>query len=170
MPGLDVSSTSHMLMGGLLGTSIDLIVIAGLIVLAFLTVLRTGTGQATALALALPFAALLYTEVPSAFVLGPAVQKINVEGTHAAVFGILFVITLFLLYRIVTCYDSLTGGSVFGILSGISVVILLIVTWLQIPALVALHQLSTPLTEIFSETYRLYWTLGALFILAYVRS
>ena len=154
----------------LLGASMDLIVIGGLILIAFFAVLRTGTGQATALALAFPFAALLYSELPNTFLIGPALQKITVTGTQAAIFGILFVISLFLLYRIVTCYDSLTGGSVIGVLSGVSVVILLIITWLQIPALVAIHQFTAPLPQIFAEAYRLYWTLAALLILAYVRS
>jgi hypothetical protein len=154
----------------LFGASLDLIVIGGLILVAFFAVLRSGTGQATALALAFPFAALLYSEVPGTYLLGPTLEKISMQGTQAAVFGILFVVSLFLLYRIASCYDSLTGGSVIGVLAGFSVAILLIVTWLQIPALSALHELTPPLPQIFAASYRLYWTLGALMLLAFVRS
>jgi hypothetical protein len=163
---MDVSTITHLAFGA----SLDLIVIVGLIVLSFFIVLRAGTGQATALALALPFAGLLYGEIPYAYLIGPAIEKVTVPGTQAALFGIIFVITLFLMYRIVTCYDALTGGSVLGVLSGVSVAILLIVTWLQIPALSALHQLTAPLPTLFAETYRFYWTLGALGILGFVRS
>src|SRR4051812_3744025 len=108
----------------LFGASIDVMVIVGLVVLALVAVMRSGTGAATALALSLPFAALLYSEVPHTFLLGPALEKMTVPGAEAAVFGILFVISLILIYRIVTCFDSLTGGSILGILSGLSVAIL----------------------------------------------
>ena len=153
-----------------LGLSLDFIVIGGLVILAILVMMRSGTGHATALALALPMTALLYSAVPSAALVGPFLEKMNAPGMDAVVYGLLFIVTVILIYRIVTCYDSLTGGSVLGILTGISVSILLIVTWLQIPALHDLYQLSHPLPMIFAEQFRLYWTIVALGILSYVRS
>src|SRR5260370_567150 len=99
---INSSTIAHLTVTHILfGASMDLIVIGGLVVLAFLAVLRSGTNQATALALAFPFTALLYSEVPNTFFIGPALQKITAHGTQAAVFGVLFVVSLILIYRIV---------------------------------------------------------------------
>jgi hypothetical protein len=156
--------------GLLFGLSIDFIVIGGLVLLAVIVMMRSGTGHATALALSFPMAGLLYSAVPSAFLIGPFLEKMDAPGMDAVVYGLLFIVAVTLIYRIVTCYDSLTGGSILGILTGISVTILLITTWLQIPALSDLYQLTPPLPTIFAVQFRLYWTIVALGILSYVRS
>ncbi len=163
---MDISSIT----ASLFGLSVDFVVIGGLVLLAVIVMMRSGTGHATALALSFPMAALLYSAVPSAYMIGPFLEKMDAPGMDAVVYGLLFVLTVTLIYRIVTCYDSLTGGSILGILTGISVTILLIVTWLQIPALSELYQLTPPLPMIFAEQFRLYWTIAALGLLSYVRS
>jgi hypothetical protein len=149
---------------------IDWLVIVAVIVLAIVSTMMWGTGKATALSLAFPFAALLYSEVPDAFILGDALGKLTAPLTQTIVFAVILTIALFALFRITTSFDMLSRGLLLGVFSGIALVILLIVTWLQVPALESLYPLSNPLPAVFAVAYRFWWTLAALSILAFVRS
>ena len=149
---------------------IEWVVLGGLLVIVVLGTMRSGTGAATALALAFPLAGMFYTELPAAALLGPIVTKFTEPASQAAIFVTLFVVVLLMTYRIVTCFDSLTGGGVFGVLGAISVGIMLLVTWQQVPTLNSIWHISAPLQALFAEQYRFWWSLAAMGLLTYVRS
>ncbi|MDP3646064.1 MAG: hypothetical protein Q8R25_03175 [bacterium] len=162
--------SGYSLMAISLSWSIDLVAIIALIALATFSTVQAGTNRTTALALTFPFSLLLYSELPASFLLGDVLVQITSPLAHVAIFGILFVIVLIAVFRIISSYDSFSGSPLLGALTGLAIVILLLTTWLQIPALSELHTLSAPLPTIFAEGYRFWWTLGALGLLAYVRS
>ncbi len=144
-------------------------ILGGFFVIIVLDSLRSGTARATALAVALPFAAFLSTLIPiTAFIKD---QAFIAQGRGPIVlFVALFVIIYMLMRRMgLEHFESGRGEPIQSLLAATAVSSVLILTWVHTPSLNALWSLGEPFTGLFAEPYRLFWLLGAFLGLAFAR-
>jgi len=87
----------------------------------------------------------------------------------AGVFLALLVVLCVLVYRFIPAFFGSGPSLIQALASGIAVAILLLVLWLQIPALVALRQPIPFIQHLFGNAYYFFWLIGAYGILALVR-
>ena len=147
----------------------DWIILGAIAAIIALDALRSGSSRAVALSLAAPLALLLTNAIPQAALLGPVSTQLTTTAAQALLFGAVFVMLFFALYRIVYSFSE-TGGVVQALLSGIAAATMLIVVWLQVPALLSLWHFGPQVQLVFGEVYRLWWLVAALIALAFVRT
>ena len=91
------------------------------------------------------------------------------EAPAATLFGILFVAFFIITYRIIGSYGMTGAFPVQATLGGIAAAIIVLVFWLQIPALDTLWHFGPQVQAVFAEKYRLLWIIGAFLALAFAR-
>ena len=148
---------------------VDWLIIAALVILIAFDSLRSGTARAAALALALPATMLLTSVLPKAFFLGPLSEGFKLPTGQLLIFGAVFVVLYIACYRTIFAFAD-GGGVLQSLLAGFGATIILIVVWLEVPALGALWHLGDQVQAVFGETYRFWWLAGAYIALAFVRS
>lgn len=153
----------------LLSWPTDWYILGGIAILSMVDTLRSGSQRSAAAVLALLATAILYTYISQAVFIGPIVNGISLPLARIVVFCILFAFMLVAALRIIS-YGIDDGRPTLAILMAIATVILLVLIWIQVPILQTLWTFSPPLKALFSESYRLFWALGALGMYAYVRS
>lgn len=143
--------------------------LGGFFVIIVLDSLRSGTGRATALALALPFAAFLSNLIPTTAFIKDQIFIAQGRGP-LVVFVTLFVIMYMLMRRMgLEHFESGRGEPIQSLLAATAVSAALIVTWMYTPALSNLWALGEPFTSLFAEPYRVFWLLGSYLALAFAR-
>ena len=147
----------------------DWVIITAVMILVALESFRAGTTRAAVLALSLPIALYMYESLAKAYFIAPLIQKITMPYGKAAVFGVLFVAVFFFVTRIVSSFD-IGSGAVPAVFSAVSSVILLLLVWVQIPALQEVWKFGPALDTAFGDPFRFFWALGALGLLAFARS
>ncbi|MEK7509302.1 MAG: hypothetical protein AAB605_01160 [Patescibacteria group bacterium] len=156
--------------GIITGIPFDWLALGGLAVLFALDSLRSGIGRACALALALPIAAFLFSFVEKTVILSGIEVLFSSPTAQAATFGAVSVASYLIVRRMALEYvESGTGEPIQALLAGVAATIVIIVVWLQVPALDALWHLNDSIAALFSESYRLLWLLGAYAALAFAR-
>jgi len=148
---------------------IDLVVLVIFAVVVTVDALRNGTRRAAVFSLAAPLAFLIFAAVPNAAFLGSALAQLTTMGMKAALFGMIFICTFILVYRIVPASFGSGTFPLQGLVGGLAAAAILAVVWLQIPALVSLWTPSPMIQTIFGPAYRVFWLLGAYVALAFVR-
>ena len=152
------------------GIPFDWLILGGLAVLLALDSLRSGIGRACAIALALPIAAFLFSFVEKTAVLSGIGTLSASPAAESATFGVVFIACYFIVRRMALEYvESGTGEPIQALLAGVAATIVVVIVWLQIPALSELWQLNDSIQAFFSESYRLLWLLGAYSALAFAR-
>lgn len=143
--------------------------LGGFFVLVVLDSLRGGTARATALAVALPFAAYFTSLVPAtAFIKDQVFIR---EGYGPLiVFSFLFLV-LYMLFRRMGLehFESGRGEPIQSLLAATAASVALVVTWVHTPALSGHLALGEPFASLFAEPYHLFWLLGAYLGLAFAR-
>ena len=147
----------------------DWYILGGLAVLSIVDTIRSGSQRSTGVVLALLATAILYTYMSQALVIGSVIAALTLPIAHVVVFGVLFAFMLVAALHIIS-YGIDDGKPVLAILLALATVILLVLIWIQVPVLQSIWSFSPPIQALFSESYRLFWALGALGIFAYVRS
>lgn len=163
---MDASSVT----GVFTGIPYDFIALGGFLLLIALDSLRSGIGRACAIALALPISLLLYALVPSTAALG-AISVLNASpDMQLAAFGIITLVTYFIVRRIALEYiESGTGEPIQALLAAGAATAVLIVVWLQLPMAGEIWQLSPKIQAVFGEQFRLFWLMGSYAALAFAR-
>lgn len=149
---------------------IDWIVIVAFAFLIAFDALRSGSGRAAVLALALPISEFIYGLLPQTIFIGKLVTGLTNDYAHAAIFLGIFIVIYILTYRLVDTFASVSRGFILSVLSGIAATIITVVMWLQEPALTSIWHFSPLVQSIFSGAYALPWLILAYVILAFVRS
>ena len=149
---------------------LDWIGIVALALLITFDALRSGSGRASALALALPIAAFLSSLIPHTYLIGNVATSLSNPFAQAGIFLVFFVLTYLFTSRITATLAGVPDGFLPAVLSGLSATIVVIVTALQVPALQALWHFNSLVQTIFGAGFALFWLLLAYLILAFVRS
>ncbi|KKU27193.1 MAG: hypothetical protein UX39_C0003G0032 [Candidatus Magasanikbacteria bacterium GW2011_GWA2_46_17] len=148
---------------------LDWMVIVGFgIILAFI-VMRTGISRAVALALSLPVALLIFSELTQARFLAGIGAQLGTPIMKALVFIIPFVVIYYFVHQMIDTYGSGNGAITQALLASIATVVVVVVVWLQVPELQSLWHFGSQIQSIFDEQYRFWWLVCAYSTLAFVR-
>jgi hypothetical protein len=142
-----------------------------IVIVIFLTLesFQSGASRTRALALALPTMLLAVSWFSSSALLGSVSQSLTASPLgQLALHGIILLVLFILFYRIFFGYGMTNGSIAYAFLCGLATTIMLIVVLLQIPALTTYWQFSEPIPTVFGESYKFYWLLVSLAILAFV--
>lgn len=147
----------------------DWIVLGAVAALLSLDALRSGPARAATLALALPAALLLQHMLSIAAYLGPIVAGFGSSMKDIIVFAVIIVFLYVVVHRIVFSFSD-SGGPLPALIGGVAATIVLVVVWLQVPALDSLWHFGAQVEAVFAGSYRFWWLLVAYAGLAFARS
>jgi len=150
--------------------SIDLIIIAICVVLFTVDALRSGAAHATVLAVAFPVAMLFSNLLPHTYIVGGMLSKLSIAILPTIIAVAALVIAFILINRMMSMFGSYSAGLFYSFLTGISATIVVIVMWLQTPALHTLWSFGPQIQTTFGSAFALAWLIVAFLILAFVRS
>jgi len=146
---------------------LDYVFLGGFALLIALDTLRSGTGRASAIALAFPVAAVLFSYAKEAPFLGSAISSPMLE---AVAFLALGVVLFFGIRRMgLEFVSNGMGQPVQAALAGVAATAVVAVIWMHVPALEAFWEFSPHIQSIFAAEFRLFWLLGAFGALAFAR-
>ncbi len=148
----------------------DWIIISSFALVLLIDALRVGSSRISTLAIAALLSLLIESAVTSAAFLGPVVAQLSTPVLQAAFFGILFVLTYILIRRVFIDYGELHGQPLQAIFAAIAVTIIIVVVWLQVPALDAVWHFGDQVRAVFSEAFRFWWLLVSLAALAFAKA
>lgn len=148
----------------------DWIAIAAFAILVAFDSLRSGTSRAIALALAMPASILFFSLLQHAAVIGKFTAQFTSLSLQATLFGIVFAGTYILARRMAMRYSGNEGAVIQSVLAGAATAFVVVVLWLQVPALQSIWHLGAQVQNIFGEIYRFWWILGSYIALAAIRS
>ncbi|MDO8514104.1 MAG: hypothetical protein Q7S50_01010 [bacterium] len=147
----------------------DWIIIGAFAAFAALDTMRSGTARAAALMLSLPATLFLVGVLPKAALIGPASAQFTAPLAQLAIFAVIFAALYVVAHRAIFTYSD--GASVVqALIAGLAATIVLVVVFLQIPALQSLWHVGGSVQMVFGEAYRFWWLVGAYSALAFVRS
>mgnify|MGYP001600778088 FL=1 len=147
----------------------DWIVIGVFAVVAALDILRSGGRRVCALALALPAAALVFSALSSAVLLGDISRQFSSPVLQGVLFAIVFAVMYMLVSTIGISHGKALSGLLQGTIGGIAAVAIVIVIWMGTPALRDFWNFGAQVQSIFGETYRFWWLIGSYAALAFIR-
>lgn len=148
---------------------LDWIAIAIFFALATFDALRSGVTRAAALTLALPITALLIDYMPNTAYLSVFAKQFSAPVPAAVMAAVTFVILFMLINRMTDSFGD-SGHILQAVLAGAALTAVVLVVWLEIPALTTVYHFGSQVQAVFGAAYRLWWLLAAYITLAYVRT
>ncbi len=147
----------------------DWILIGAFAAFAALDAMRSGSARAAALILSLPAALLLLQELPKAFFLGPLAAQVSSPFAQLAIFVALSVVLYIAAHRVIFTFSD-GAQPIQALITGLAAAIVLVIIWLQVPALHSLWHFGDQVQAVFGAAYRFWWLVGAYLGLAFARS
>ena len=154
--------------GVISGIPTDWIIIGIALILLALIAMYSGVANLVALSIATLLTSAFIPLIPQAKFLSSFAERAQDPSSQPVVFIALF-IPLFIMMRWVTRDTFEDTGPVQAIMAAFATVIIVIVTWQQMPALVGIWDFGGLVEALFNEAYRLWWLLGALLLLTFAR-
>jgi hypothetical protein len=146
---------------------VDWIIIGVFFLLVAADALRAGSAHAIALSVSLPISLFIFQAVPQTAFFGAIAAQFNQPVEQAVLFliveAVLFVCVNQMLFSFER-YTSLLSSAV----SGFAATVVLLVIWVQIPALLSVWHFDPQVRAIFSESYRFFWLLASYLALAFI--
>ena len=147
----------------------DWILIGAFAVFVALDALRSGSARAASLALSLPATLLIVNTIPQSFFLGPLTAQFTAPVIHIGIFAAVFVVLYIATHRSIFSFSE-GGGVVQSLIAGVVAVVVLVVIWLQVPALQSVWQFGPQVQMVFGPAYRFWWLMASFIGLAFARS
>src|SRR3989338_7250062 len=113
----------------------DWIVLGAFLFGSALDVMRSGAKRVCTLALALPAAALVFSVLQNAAIIGDISRQFSSPVLQGVLFAIVFVVMYILVGSIGISYGSESGRPLQAALGGIAAAAIIIVIWMRTPAL-----------------------------------
>lgn len=148
----------------------DWIIIGSFAILMLVDALRVGSARISTLALASIVALVINQSVSSAAFLGPVSAALSTPVLQAVFFGVLYILTFVLTRRVFIDYGELHGQPLQAIFASIAVTAIILVVWIQVPALEAVWLFGDQVRAVFSEVFRFWWLLLSLAALAFAKA
>ena len=146
--------------------SVDWLIVIGIFVLLLFDAIRAGTGRSAGIVFACGLSYLLYELLPTAIFFGPYVTSLEESVVQAAPFVILVALCYLFVRRIADSFNDFEGF-LQAILASAAATITILVVWHTVPALLALWDFNSLINLLFGETYRFWWLIVALSMLAF---
>lgn len=147
----------------------DWIVIGAFVIIAALDIMRSGAKRVCTLSLALPAAALVFSALSSAVIIGDIASQFSSPVLQGVLFVLTFVVMYILVSTIGISHGSDSGRPLQAALGGIAAAAIVIVIWTGTPVLNELWSFGPQVQMIFGETYHFWWLIGSYAALAFIR-
>ena len=147
----------------------DWILIGALVAFAALDAMRSGSTRAASLTLSLPVSLLLLQELPKAFLVGPLASPSAQPIQQLVIFLLIAAAMYVAAHKMIFTFSNGTGP-VQALVTGLAATIVLVIVWLQVPALQTVWHFGPQVGMVFGAAYRFWWLLGSYAALAFVRS
>ena len=148
----------------------DWIILGVFALIMLIDALRVGSGRIATLAISGLIVFLVTETIPHAAFLGPVSERLSTPVLQAAFFGAVFVLIFILLCRIFTDYGEENGQPLGAVFAAIAVTALVVLVWVQVPALGAIWHFGSQVQVVFGEPYRFWWLLTSLAALAFAKA
>lgn len=148
----------------------DWIIIGSFALIMFVDALRVGSARISTLAVSAIVSMVIYGTVASAALFGPVSAQLSTPVLQAAFFSVIYILSYILVRRVFIDYGELHGQPLQAIFAAVAVTALIVVVWLQIPALSAVWQFGEQVQAVFGEAYRFWWMLVSLAALAFAKA
>lgn len=147
----------------------DWILIGAFAVFVALDALRSGSARSASLVLSLPATLLIINAVPQSFFLGPLTAQLTAPIVQIGIFAVVFVLLYIAAHRIIFSFSE-GGGVIQSLIAGVAATIVLVVIWLQVPALESAWHFGGQVQAVFAPAYRFWWLIVAFTGLTFARS
>jgi hypothetical protein len=148
----------------------DWIIIGSFALVALIDALRVGSSRIATLGIAGIIALVVVETIPAAALLGEVSEKFSTPVLQAALFGVVFGLLFLLIRRIFIDYGEEGGQPLQAIFAAVAVTGLVVVVWVQVPALDAVWHFGDQVQAIFGDPYRFWWTLASIAALAFSKA
>lgn len=132
--------------------------------------MRSGTARAATLAVVFPLTFFFSGILSHVAILGPMTAKITAPFMQAAIFGLLFAVLFFLVYRIMYAFGGSGSMPFASVVASLAATIITLVVWLQVPALQSVWHFGPQIQAVFGVAYAFWWLIAAYLLMAFVRS
>lgn len=149
---------------------VDWLILLFVFVVILIDALRSGTGRAAALSVALPLTIFVSDIAHHATILGTILAKFSTQPMQATIFGVLFCVVFFLTYRIMYAWGGAVVPPTVAIVGSLSATIIALVMWLQVPALQLVWNFGPTIQSLFGTGYAFWWLISGFLLMAFVRS
>lgn len=160
----------HALTGFFSHIPIDWIVIFIFFALVTFDAMRDGITRAVALTVTLPITLLFLEWLPTTNYLAVFSKQFSGAIPAAVLTAVVFAILFLLINRMTDSFSVDTGHILQAVLAGAALTAVMLVVWIQIPALNTVYHFGPQVQAVFGAGYRLWWLLGAYIALAFCRS
>ncbi len=147
----------------------DWIIIVAVAIFIALDARRSGTARAAPLMVSLPAVLLITNTLPDAIFLGVLSVQITAPLAEAAIFVGIAILLYFVAHRAIFSFSE-GGGVVQALIAGFAASVILVIVWLQVPALESVWSFGDQVRMIFGEAYRFWWLIAAFAGLTFARS
>lgn len=147
----------------------DWITIGAFAAFVALDSLRNGPARAASVALALPATLLLVGALPQALFLASFSLQFETPVGQLIIFAIVFGLLFFAIHRVVFNFSE-SRGPLQALMAGLAAAVILVVVWLQVPALQSVWDFGPQVEAVFGETYRFWWLVASYVALVFTRS
>lgn len=148
----------------------DWIIIGSFALLMFIDALRVGSARISTLAIAALITLLINESVAKAAFFGSVSLALSTPVLQAIFFTFVYMLIYFLIRRIYIDYGELHGQPLQAFFAAIAVSALIILVWVQVPALNYIWNFGGQVQAVFGETYRFWWILLGLAALAFAKA
>lgn len=152
-------------------TSMPVDFVAAVIFATVITVitLRTGASLPIAFSLGLIIATVIFNALPGTFMIGSAVTGITSVFVLSGIFGAIWLVLSFILYRMTSTLSDDSARPLFAIATGLATAVVVLTMW-HITPLQNLWTFNSLIQGAFGEMYRVYWLILAFVAFAFVKS
>lgn len=147
----------------------DWILIGAFAVFVALDALRSGSARSASLVLSLPATLLVMNAVPQSFFLGPLTAQFTAPIVQIGTFAVVFVVLYIAAHRIIFSFSD-GGGVIQALIAGAVAAVVVVVIWLQVPALDSVWHFGDQVQLVFGPAYRFWWLIAAFIGLTFTRS
>ena len=148
----------------------DWVILGTFAVIVALDAVRSGSNRACALSLTFPLALLTLGTISQTVFVTSFAEQLLTPLASAALFGGALLLLYVFMRRIIGFWTDSRQGALQALIAGVACTAIVVVVWLQVPALDTIWHFSNTVHATFGQSYRLWWYLGSFAALAYVRS
>jgi len=149
---------------------VDWVILFFFALIVMIDALRNGTARAATLSVVFPLTFFFFGILSHAAIFGQVIEKVSAPLTHAAVFGVLFAVLFFLVYRIMYALGSSGSMPFASAVATLASTIITLVVWLQVPALQSVWHFGPQIQAVFGIAYAFWWLIAAYLLMAFIRS
>ncbi|MBI5456575.1 hypothetical protein HY969_02445 [Candidatus Kaiserbacteria bacterium] len=152
------------------GVPADWIIIACIAAVFLIDALRVGSGRIAAFGISATLAVQVSAALGGAAFLGALSTQFSTPVLQAALFVVILIAVFLLIRRIAMDYGETGGQPIQALFAAVAASALVLLAWVQVPALHSVWDFGGGVKSMFGEAYRFWWLIGSLAALAFSKA